>query len=272
MQNLISIEENAPIEMRDGTILRADIYRPADNNKHPAILMRTPYERQRSINSSYLNIMDAVSAGYAFIVQNIRGTYDSGGKWEEGDVYSLIEGPDGYDTVEFFANEKWCDGNIGTAGFSYCGNLQWILAKEKPPHLKAIAPWSCGTAGQAETFILTGTIDLAGLLSWAIHMGLANADKMEKEGKDVSGMRQLLNHADEYPEAIYNYLPLKDVPCFNFEGVRDIWINRVLNPVHGPEYLEKGRPEPHYAMAESLGPRLPRLAPRMLRNGNEIPR
>ena len=95
MKSMISVEKNAPIETRDGTILRADIYRPADKDKHPAILMRTPYERQRTMDSSYLNILDVVSAGYAFIVQNIRGTYDSEGKWEEGNVYSTIEGPDG---------------------------------------------------------------------------------------------------------------------------------------------------------------------------------
>ena len=95
MKSMISIEKSAPIEIRNGTQLRVNIYHSADKGKYPAILMRTPYERQRTMDSSYLNILDVVSAGYAFIVQNIRGTYDSEGKWEEGNVYSTIEGPDG---------------------------------------------------------------------------------------------------------------------------------------------------------------------------------
>jgi uncharacterized protein len=242
MENLISIEKSAPIEMRDGTILRADVYRPQDNEKHPVILMRTPYGRNSTANSAYLNILDAVLAGYVFIVQNIRGTFDSEGEWEEGDIYYTIEGPDGYDTVEYLATQKWCDGRIGTAGFSYCGNLQWILAKENPPHLKAIAPWSCGTAGQAETTLLTGVTELSGMLSWALMMGMNMADRMDSQGNDTKRMRQMLNEASENPAVVCNYLPLNDAPHLDFEGLKDIWIHRVLNPIKGKDYLEKGRP------------------------------
>jgi putative CocE/NonD family hydrolase len=243
MKSLISIEKSAPIEMRDGTVLRADIYRLADDNKHPVILMRTPYPRQRSADSAYLNVTEVVLAGYAFVVQSIRGTSDSEGKWEEGDIYSTAEGPDGYDTVEYLASQKWCDGNVGTAGVSYCGNLQWILARENPPHLRAMAPWSCGTAGQAETTLLTGATELGGMLNWTIQMGMDVADRMEREGRDVSQMRRMLSQALEDPAVVYNHLPLNEVPHFNFDGVRDIWINRVLHPIPGLEYMEKGRPD-----------------------------
>jgi predicted acyl esterase len=41
----ITIEHGVEAKMRDGTILRADIYRPTAPGKFPVILKRTPYDK-----------------------------------------------------------------------------------------------------------------------------------------------------------------------------------------------------------------------------------
>src|SRR5271170_697256 len=41
----VSIEKNIPATMRDGTILRADVYRPRAPGRFPALLQRTPYSK-----------------------------------------------------------------------------------------------------------------------------------------------------------------------------------------------------------------------------------
>ena len=55
MINSIRIDRNVPMEMRDGTILRADIHRPDDNGKHPVILTRTPYDKILRKDNTFMN-------------------------------------------------------------------------------------------------------------------------------------------------------------------------------------------------------------------------
>ncbi len=54
----IKIEVNIPAKMRDGTTLYADVYRPDDSGRYPAILARTPYDKSVTnggILSGYMN-------------------------------------------------------------------------------------------------------------------------------------------------------------------------------------------------------------------------
>ncbi len=241
MTSCIRVDKSVPIEMRDGTLLRADVYRPDDREKHPAILTRTPYHRQMSFDMSFLPYYDAVMAGYAVVIENLRGTYDSEGQSGLGDVAITLEGPDGYDTVEWMASQPWCDGNVGTCGGSYMGLLQWITARENPPHLKAMAPWISGSGGE-EPSRHNGIVNLGVALNWLLKMTVEAIDRQEKLGKDVSSIRQLLNEAVADPAQVYNFLPLKDVPHFNFEGIKEMWTNRILNSSQDtPEYFEKTR-------------------------------
>jgi uncharacterized protein len=230
----IRIDSHTAVEMRDGTILRADIYRPDDNQKHPAILTRTPYNKQLMADND-IDLWRTVGAGFALVFQDIRGRYASEGKYFSGDKFFSAEGPDGYDTVEWIAGQKWCDGNVGTAGGSYNGRLQWILAQENPPHLRAIAPWVTSSTPTSQATFWYGVISFIMGASSAITMGLGLAEKLENEGKDASRMRQMLNQALRNPEEIYNYLPLSDIPLFNFAGLHDIWLARGLSAMPGIE-------------------------------------
>ncbi|QKX62957.1 uncharacterized protein TRUGW13939_10125 [Talaromyces rugulosus] len=76
--------------------------------------------------------------GYAIVNVDSRGVFDS-----EGDMFMFgtQEGRDGYDAIECIASKPWCNGSVGFAGNSYLAAAQWFIAAERPPHLKAIAPW-----------------------------------------------------------------------------------------------------------------------------------
>ena len=225
MTNSIHIDRDVPIEMRDGTLLRAIIYRPDNKEKHPAILMRTQYDRLRETGAPFMPILNAVWAGYIIIVQNVRGAFGSEGVHRMDDPYLTVEGYDGYDSIEWVAEQTWCDGNVGMAGGSFLGSTQWAAAKESPRHLKAIAPWISGSGLLPSR--LSGVFNLGHYVNHLLLDGLILADKLEKEGKDVSRMRQLLNQGYANPEEVYNYLPLKDVPHADFDVLRDFWHNLV---------------------------------------------
>jgi uncharacterized protein len=241
MTSSINIQKSVPMAMRDGVSLRGDIYRPGGKERHPAILMRSPYNRTMTLDFSFLNLLEVVNAGYALVVQSIRGTYDSGGKMELGDVSMTADAQDGYDSVEWVAGQSWCDGNVGTAGGSYLGLLQWITAREDPPHLKAMAPWISGSGG-IEPSRQNGIVNLGVALSWVLATALEIVNWQKEAGKDVSQAQEVLRRGNIQPEEVYNYLPLKDVPHFNYEGVKEVWANRILNSDReNPEFVEKTR-------------------------------
>jgi putative CocE/NonD family hydrolase len=239
LTNSIRIDLSVPVEMRDGTVLRADVYRRADKQKRPVILMRTRYDRLRGEmggGPAFMRIFDTLLSGYTLVVQSIRGTYDSQGKQILDDPYLTVEGPDGYDTVEWIASQPWCDGNVGTAGGSFLGTVQWVLAAANSPHLKAIAPWISGS-GMLPTR-LNGVFNLGLFVGHLILDGLELANRLEQQGQNVGEMRRLIERGYTHPEEVYNYLPLKDVPQAQFDVIREYWHHSVLNPRVPPEYQE----------------------------------
>src|SRR6185437_1045915 len=49
----IIIQRNVPVTMRDGVVLRADIFRPAAEGKFPVLLQRTPYNKSGGSDTGY---------------------------------------------------------------------------------------------------------------------------------------------------------------------------------------------------------------------------
>jgi uncharacterized protein len=138
----VIVERGLPVPMRDGTVLRADAYRPQSAARVPALLLRTPYDRSVPlIPLSGIEPERAVAAGYAVVCQDVRGQFES-----DGDFYTFVtEGPDGFDTVEWLAGQEWCDGSVAMVGRSYSATCQWLAASERPPSLKAICPVVTGS-------------------------------------------------------------------------------------------------------------------------------
>ena len=125
-------EQNVPAKMRDGAVLRADIYRPRAEGKFPVLLVRTPYDKREE--AQFANL--AAARGYVVIAQDVRGRYASEGEW-----YPFKhESQDGYDTVEWAAALPYSNGKVGMYGGSYVGATQMLAAIASPPHLAGIQP------------------------------------------------------------------------------------------------------------------------------------
>ena len=136
------VERGLSVPMRDGVVLRADVYRSDNGRPGPALVLRTPYDRSVAlIPSSGIEPESAVAAGFALVCQDVRGMHES-----DGEFYTFVhEGPDGYDSVEWVAAQPWCDGSVGMVGRSYAATCQWLAASERPPHLKGICPVVTGS-------------------------------------------------------------------------------------------------------------------------------
>ena len=123
------------VPMRDGVELNATLYLPNGNEapaRHPVIFTLTPY-----ISDTYHERgAYFASHGYAFALIDARGRGNSGGDF----VTFINEGHDGYDLVEWLAQQPYCDGYVAMWGGSYAGFDQWSTAKELPPHLSTIVP------------------------------------------------------------------------------------------------------------------------------------
>jgi len=126
------------IPMRDGVHLTADVWVPAAAGPFPAILVRTPYMRNWDNPNQNFGRLGAfyTAHGYAFVVQDVRGRGDSEGEFD----FFFQEAADGYDTVEWIARQPWSNGRVGMMGGSYLGTVQWLAARERPPHLVCIVP------------------------------------------------------------------------------------------------------------------------------------
>ncbi len=115
------IDRDSPVQMRDGTILYADVYRPAADGRYPTLLQRTPYNKElNALALLQLDPLRAVSEGYAVVIQDVRGRFRSEGEFAP--FHQEIE--DGFDTVEWCAAEPWSSGDVGMYGGSYVGAVQ----------------------------------------------------------------------------------------------------------------------------------------------------
>ncbi len=151
-------ETKLSVPMRDGIKLVADVSRPADNDKHPVILIRTPYGRAASL----LNAGFWSRRGYVVVSQDVRGKGDSDGDFEPLDN----EVADGKDTLDWIVKQPWCDGNIGMIGGSYLGYVQWAAAVTKHPALKCIIPQVSPPDPLHNLPVENGAIMLAGNVWW----------------------------------------------------------------------------------------------------------
>jgi uncharacterized protein len=128
----VQVDHAVSVPMRDGIKLVADIYKPQGVEKAPVILVRTPYKKEMG----ELQARFYARRGYVFVVEDCRGRFGSGGVWEP----FVNEAKDGYDTIEWLAQQPFSSGKVGMIGGSYLGWVQWWAASEHPPHLAALIP------------------------------------------------------------------------------------------------------------------------------------
>ena len=130
------------IPLRDGKHLNAILYLPAGRaGRAPAIVTMTPYIAQ----TYHERGMYFAAHGYPFLIVDVRGRGNS-----EGEFRPLLnEAADGYDVVEWIAQQPFCDGQVAMWGGSYGGYVQWATASRTPPHLRTIVPAAAPYPGEA---------------------------------------------------------------------------------------------------------------------------
>jgi putative CocE/NonD family hydrolase len=137
------------VPMRDGVHLDTNVFHPSNGGRYPTVLLRTPYGKGTELPAGYISFMDH---GYAVVLQDVRGRYASEGNFDP----LRQEGPDGYDTLNWIAEQPWSNGKVGMIGGSYLGIAQWRVALLDNPHLKAIFPVVSGSDDYFDRFYSPG--------------------------------------------------------------------------------------------------------------------
>jgi uncharacterized protein len=159
------IDWDLPITMDDGLVLRADVFRPVNEGKHPVILSYGPYAKGLAFQDGYPSAWERmvtkhpdvaagssnlyqswevvdpekwVPHGYACVRVDSRGAGCSPGFI---DHFSPRETKDFYDCIEWAGVQPWSSGKVGLNGISYYGINQWHVASLQPPHLAAMCVW-----------------------------------------------------------------------------------------------------------------------------------
>ena len=186
----VVIERDVEVPMRDGVILRADVYRPAEGC-WPVLLKRTPYDKNLPFGTLVdLDPMTAVLDGFVVVIQDVRGRASS-----EGRHQPFEERDDGYDTVEWCADQQWCNGNVGMYGSSYHGATQMAAASARPPHLRAISPIQASSDYHEGRSYFGGAFELGALLT--ISLGTTAYGSFRFADLDREELRRLRAEIDE---------------------------------------------------------------------------
>ncbi|MCW2966256.1 MAG: peptidase [Solirubrobacteraceae bacterium] len=155
----VSAPREVHIRMSDGVVLAADVYVPTDlktgaaaPGRFPVVLAQTPYGKRGAITtrgsgSSALGgdgyYPYLVQRGYVNVVADVRGSGSSDGSFE---LFGRREISDGVELVHWAAALPESDGRVGTAGESYLGLNQLLVAARigRRSPLKAIFPVTAG--------------------------------------------------------------------------------------------------------------------------------
>ncbi len=161
----MKIDWDVPIRMDDGLVLRADVYRPSAEGRHPVILSYGPYGKGLAFQEGYKSAWEIMARDYPDAVASSSNRYQN---WEVVDPEKWV--PDGYvcvrvdsrgagrspgylchnnvretrdiyECIEWAAAQPWSSGKVGMNGISYYASNQWRAAAAQPPHLVAICVW-----------------------------------------------------------------------------------------------------------------------------------
>lgn len=230
----LSAHYDVGVEVRDGTRLSADVYRPLEAGQHPTIFTLTPYNNNsdRSMEAAW----EWVRRGYAYVTVDVRGRYDSEGEWDAW----RYDSEDGSDVISWIADQPWSDGNVATIGTSYRGMNQWQMAKQNNPHHAAILGYVAPADGFFDLVRWNGVPKLDLIYTWLMGMyGQVNQSRSgwnwsevmwelplhtldEVAGRSMPTWREWMEHGTmgEYwqPLQVSGHYESFDIPSFNVTG------------------------------------------------------
>ena len=218
----VKAEFDIKVPMRDGVLLSTDIYRPDTAGKFPVLLERTPYNNFDPATGYYF-----AQRGYAVVLQDVRGKYDS-----DGEFYPLVnEARDGYDTQEWCSSQPWSNGKVGTMGGSYVGATQWLPAILANEHLVCMFPTVAGSNYYLHWKYDGGVFALSFNTMWGI------VSVASRVGQDMAAQPIDWN-------SLLSVLPLRELPSLlgrNAPWFRD-WL---AHPIYD-DYWKKNRISGNY--------------------------
>jgi uncharacterized protein len=210
------IDWDAPVAMTDGTILRADVFRPIAEGRYPVIMTLGPYAKGLEFQDAFAGFWKPLSTKYPDAVAGSSNQYlnwetvdpekwvpdgyvcirvDSRGAGRSPgylDIFSPQESRDYYEAIEWAGTQPWSNGKVGLLGISYFAINQWNVAALQPPHLAAICPWE-GASDYYREFTHHGGILSNFVSGWypaqvsAVQHGGGRGDTNPNTGKLVAG-------------------------------------------------------------------------------------
>ena len=221
-------ERDVPVKMRDGTILRCDVWRPRAGEAVPALLQRQPYDKRMAQAYVYAHPAWYARQGYGVVVQDSRGRGSS-----EGNFYPLRgDANDGVDTIAWCAAQSWCSGKVASFGFSLPGLNQLLAAAEKPAALVTAIPGFYPQGMYDGLTHVGGAFGLAAVLNWAI---LLAPDAARKAGRPelLNDIRNASGCGGPPPT-----LALKDMPFLVKPDLMPFLRDYLEHPAYGPYWQE----------------------------------
>ena len=161
----VDYTQAAPVEMRDGTLLNADVLVPRTAGKKAAILIKMPYVAMSTMQRHPL-MTRLLKEGYALVFVTDRGTI-----WSEGQYHWLKGSKNDFaDSITWIAKQPWSNGRVGTWGCSSGGENQLSLTTlNHPAHKAAIIMGAATGYGRLPGFSDRGVFYTGGIpmLDWA---------------------------------------------------------------------------------------------------------
>lgn len=229
------------LAMRDGIRLATDLYLPRGAGPFPVILSRTPYGRAKH----HANAPQFAQMGYACLVQDMRGRFDS-----EGENLPFIgcgwsEHQDGVDTIEWIKRQPWCNGRIATIGGSAGGITQNLLAGAQPEGLTAQYISVAAANAYTEASYIGGAFRQADAAGWM------TGNKFDPRGLEIA-----LAHPsyDDYWRRLdtATKFEVMDVPAVHVGGWFDMFAQGTIDEFTGRQH--RGAPGSRGTQKLIMGP------------------
>jgi predicted acyl esterase len=195
--------------MRDGVVLAANVYLPSGTGPWPVVLSRTPYLKDGPMSAGAGR--KYVDAGYAYVVQDVRGKGHSKGEYRP----FVDDRNDGYDTVEWAAKQRWSNGKIGMSGASALGITSNLAASAAPPSLVAAYVIVAPHSRFEEVTFMGGVVKEADTVNWM---------KGQGAGDQVPPLLKRVIWDDRWNEVeFHTHIDQVRIPVYNVGGWYDIF-------------------------------------------------
>ncbi|MCW2492395.1 MAG: peptidase [Frankiales bacterium] len=241
----VIVERDVLIPMRDGVAMQADIWRPADDARHPVLLQRTPYNRADSfavIVNAGIEPLRAVADGFVVAISDTRGRFGSQGRFDP----FRTEAADGFDTVQWLAEQPYSNGRIGMYGASYYGATQLLAATTRPPALKALAPQVTASDYHDNWIYRGGALQLGFALYWALGLAAAELVRRQRAGESLDAEAKELQQLLADPPQAFRTRPLTEVAVLR--TLLPAWLDWLEHPGRDEFWREVSVAEHHPAL------------------------